>query len=176
MKNPLNHLVIGLLLIITTSTLTYAITQTDFPDVDSNEWYADGINYVSDAQLMTGYENGDFGPENQVLRAELATILQRFDERTLASQTANFTNVLCDLGKRVKLYEDPTKKQILYGVSDFSSGYVEDTFLYNDTGERVGSIYRTDVAGGANTCTLNGESICASLQNLICEGTEESDF
>ncbi len=172
MRNRLTHFGIGFILIFALAGITYAAAQITFSDVDPNAWYADGVSYASNKGLMTGYSDGTFGPENPVLRGELATILQRFDERTLASQTANFTNVLCDLGKRVKLYEDPATKQILYGVGDFSSGIVETTRIYNTAGEKVGSIIPSDVEGEADSCTLNDGYDCATFKAVICEGIE----
>lgn len=53
--------------------------MTNFPDVSENDWFYPGVVYVSDNGIMTGYENGNFGPNDGVNRAQLATILQRVD-------------------------------------------------------------------------------------------------
>jgi len=46
-----------------------------FPDVPSSHWAAEAIQVVKDAGLMTGREDGSFGPNEPVTRAQMAVIL-----------------------------------------------------------------------------------------------------
>lgn len=48
-----------------------------FPDVPGDHWAAEAIRIVRDAGLMTGREDGTFGPNEPVTRAQLAAILAR---------------------------------------------------------------------------------------------------
>lgn len=56
-----------------------------FPDVDPGAWYYDTVNWASDAGLITGYEDGTFGPDDVLERGQFITILYRMavpeDER-----------------------------------------------------------------------------------------------
>lgn len=48
-----------------------------FPDLASNHWAIDDIKKVVAAGIMKGYDDGNFGPQNPVTRAEAATIINR---------------------------------------------------------------------------------------------------
>lgn len=53
----------------------------NFPDVESNRWYAKFIEQVSDAGYMIGDDKGNFRPDEPLTRAEAATIIARFLDR-----------------------------------------------------------------------------------------------
>ena len=86
--------IIGLFFALPMSALASIIATPDFPDVDSDKWYADSVYHASQAGWINGYGNGNFGPENAVLRAELANILVRYDE-TLEKMHDDLQNILC---------------------------------------------------------------------------------
>ncbi len=46
-----------------------------FEDVDSAEWYAPYINYAAEQGIVSGYEDGTFGPSNNLKRGEVAKIV-----------------------------------------------------------------------------------------------------
>jgi hypothetical protein len=52
-----------------------------FPDVTYDKWYGDGVKFVKDYNLMSGYSGGDkdglFGPDDLIKRGQIATILYR---------------------------------------------------------------------------------------------------
>ncbi len=50
-----------------------------FPDVPDDHTHANGIEWAAENGLMVGYNNGNFGPEDPVLRGQLATIFLRYD-------------------------------------------------------------------------------------------------
>ena len=50
-----------------------------FPDVPDDHIHANGIQLASDNNLMRGYDNGNFGPEDPLTRAQLSTIFFRYD-------------------------------------------------------------------------------------------------
>jgi len=86
--------IIGLLFALPMSALAYIIAPPDFPDVDRDAWYADGVYHARQAGWVNGYENGNFDPENPVLRAELANILVRYNE-TVEKMHNDLQNILC---------------------------------------------------------------------------------
>ena len=64
----------------------------EFPDCNPNEWYASAVTYVSDKGLITGYNDGTFGPYDNVTRGQLVTILWRMEGKPVSS-SAGFSDV-----------------------------------------------------------------------------------
>ena len=68
-----------------------------FSDVSADAWYAEYINYVAENGLMNGYEDGRFGPNDNVTREQIAAILFRYAEykgydTTLTGNVASFSD------------------------------------------------------------------------------------
>lgn len=70
---------IFLLLVLPLGVLAARLPIPNFPDVDPMQWYYTGIDYVVRKGWITGYDNGYFGTNDAVSRAQLATILTRYD-------------------------------------------------------------------------------------------------
>lgn len=49
--------------------------QNPYSDVDEDTWYYNAVKYVTENNLMGGYGNGKFGPDDILSRAQLAQIL-----------------------------------------------------------------------------------------------------
>lgn len=49
-----------------------------FADVDTNAYYADAVVWAENAGVVNGYGNGSFGPNENVTREQLVTILYRY--------------------------------------------------------------------------------------------------
>lgn len=51
-----------------------------FPDVDktAGSWYAGYVGWASENGIITGYDNGNFGPNDPVTREQMATIIIRY--------------------------------------------------------------------------------------------------
>lgn len=64
----------------------------EFPDCNPNEWYASAVTYVSDKGLITGYNDGTFGPYDNITRGQLVTILWRMKGKPVSS-SAGFSDV-----------------------------------------------------------------------------------
>ncbi|MDW5299933.1 MAG: S-layer homology domain-containing protein [Sedimentibacter sp.] len=52
----------------------------DFPDVNFDRWSTKHIATLSNGNIIEGYPDGSFKPENPITRAELATIASKFDK------------------------------------------------------------------------------------------------
>ncbi len=52
------------------------------PDVDSRNVYKAAISYAMSTGIVTGYEDGTFKPDNNITRAEVVTMVNRFLGRT----------------------------------------------------------------------------------------------
>lgn len=51
-----------------------------FPDVKENEYYTDAVAWAAQNNIVRGYEDGTFRPDNNISRQEMAVILQRMCE------------------------------------------------------------------------------------------------
>ncbi len=49
-----------------------------FPDVPSGQWYTDAVCWAAANQIVSGYENGRFAPDDLLTREQLAAILMRY--------------------------------------------------------------------------------------------------
>ena len=52
--------------------------ENDFSDVNEGDWYNNNISTVAAAGIVNGYDDGTFGPNKKITRAEFATIAARF--------------------------------------------------------------------------------------------------
>lgn len=55
--------------------------EQKFNDVTDGQFYSDAITWASEFGVITGYENGDFGPADVINREQLATMLYRYAEK-----------------------------------------------------------------------------------------------
>ena len=72
----------------------------DFPDCSPTDWYADFVTYVSDNGIMGGYSGdqyGWFGPEDQITRGMVATLLYRLAGEPPAYGADPFSDVDYDM-------------------------------------------------------------------------------
>lgn len=51
----------------------------DFSDVSAKDWSNNAISTMANAEIVNGYEDGSFRPQDSITRAEFATIAARFD-------------------------------------------------------------------------------------------------
>ncbi|MDR1158409.1 MAG: S-layer homology domain-containing protein [Oscillospiraceae bacterium] len=50
-----------------------------FPDVAAGEYYTDAVIWAAAEKIVLGYPNGKFGPNENVTREQLATIIHRYE-------------------------------------------------------------------------------------------------
>ncbi|WP_346960990.1 GH25 family lysozyme [Faecalicatena contorta] len=63
--------------------------STRFPDVKNNEFFTEGALWASSAGITTGYENGCFGPADEITREQMAVMLNRYAKYQGYSVTAS---------------------------------------------------------------------------------------
>ena len=63
-----------------------------FSDVAADDWFNTAVSTLSKLQILTGYPDGSFGPNDPITRAEFAAIAARFDTHT-ANSTAGFSDI-----------------------------------------------------------------------------------
>jgi len=54
-----------------------------FPDVPDTEYYSNAVANLARMGIVTGYESGNFGPNDTLTRGQIATILVRYDEKMI---------------------------------------------------------------------------------------------
>ncbi len=53
-------------------------TGTAFSDVPADKWYTDAVTWASANNIVNGYGNGRFGPDDPITREQMAVILYRY--------------------------------------------------------------------------------------------------
>lgn len=54
------------------------IQTSGFKDVSSSEWYANAVSWAAICEIITEYSNGDFKPNVNITREQLAVMLYRY--------------------------------------------------------------------------------------------------
>jgi len=52
----------------------------DFPDVPTDAWYANYVGFAQKIEIVGGYQNGTFGPANNMTRAQVAKVVVKLLE------------------------------------------------------------------------------------------------
>lgn len=90
--------VIALIAVLALTLSTVALGAT-YSDVAEDSAYSVAVESLSKLGIVTGYEDGTYGPEKAVTRAEMAALIARIQgyEETASAQTATvFTDVPAD--------------------------------------------------------------------------------
>ncbi len=64
-----------------------------FNDVTEDAWYYSAVKYVYENNIIKGYTNGNFGPNDNLTRAMLVTILHRMEKEPSVTTSNNFPDV-----------------------------------------------------------------------------------
>ena len=68
----------------------YNVEEEGYPDVTKNDWFYNAVKYVSDLGMMNGYtagaDNGKFGPNDNITRGQIVTILYRRENKPNTSE------------------------------------------------------------------------------------------
>ena len=93
----MNKILKGLLLSATAMVLTFG-TANAFPDVSDSHWAAPQIKLLSEQGVIVGYPDGTFQPDENVTRAEFASMAIKAlgQHHTKVIQPVNFTDIDVD--------------------------------------------------------------------------------
>jgi hypothetical protein len=70
------------------------VFASDFPDVKDTEYYSEPVNVLSGLGVIGGFPDGTFGPEKEVTRAQMATMIVNALGMTVTGQSdTKFTDV-----------------------------------------------------------------------------------
>ena len=87
---------------ILTAVLVFSVALPamafQFPDVPTNHWAAEQMDILSDKGVIVGYPDGTFRPDENVTRAEFASMAIKAlgQEHTSVAQPVNFTDITED--------------------------------------------------------------------------------
>ena len=98
----------------------FAETGNVFPDVELGRWSAHDIEYMASKQIIYGYTNGEFKPQNNLTRAEFAALIRRFAKLRKSDKE----NPFHDLDTSHWAYEDI----LALNASGLLEGYEDGTY------------------------------------------------
>lgn len=88
-----------------------------FTDVNENDWYYEGVRYVTERKLMNGVSEKDFAPNEGFTRAMLVTVLYRAENEPDVEEGIPFSDIDAEA-----YYKDAViwakKSEIVTGVSE----------------------------------------------------------
>ena len=98
----------------------FVATGIAFPDVNMERWSAHDIEYMASKQIIYGYTNGEFKPQNNLTRAEFAALIRRFAKLRKSDKE----NPFHDLDTSHWAYEDI----LALNASGLLEGYEDGTY------------------------------------------------
>lgn len=111
-------------------------SDTDFNDVEIEDWYGDDVYYLSTKGIVNGYHDGDFRPENTINRAEfIAMIIRTLKEEELLSDY-DYSMATMDYDQPFNdtpMYEWYTNDIKAATYKQLINGYNDKTFRPNNT-------------------------------------------
>ena len=79
--------IVSFFLFILSGTALAAVageTWKGFPDVEKGSYYETSVGGVFTPGIISGYDTGNFGPQDNVSRAQVATMLDRYNQKVVA--------------------------------------------------------------------------------------------
>lgn len=106
----INKILMGLMalgLSLSQNHFVSAQMKNTFPDVPSSHWAYESINQLVELGYVKGYSNGKFGINDNVTRAQAATILVRWlKDEGVISYKENITNSFTDVPESYWAHDD----------------------------------------------------------------------
>ncbi len=62
----------------------------DFEDVEADMWYTEAIEWAVSEEIFLGYGDGTFGPNDQITREQMVTVMYRFETENGKTITTDF--------------------------------------------------------------------------------------
>lgn len=100
------------------------VNQNEFKDIKTNDWFHDSVISVYEKQIMKGYGDKTFLPDNNITRAEFAAVFSKF----IYDGTDKFEVNYNDLNVNDWFYTSVSKMT----NCGYMNGYEDGTFKPND--------------------------------------------
>ncbi|MBQ5995958.1 MAG: S-layer homology domain-containing protein [Clostridia bacterium] len=138
-----------------TKSVSLPKTYDGFPDVKEGSWYYDAVKYCAQSGYMSGYQNENFGPNDNLKRQDFVVILANIAKADL-SKYQNTESKLKDV-KKGAYYAAAVNWAV---DKNIIAGYDNGNFGVNDniTREQIAVIlyrYKNEPAVGSITATLS---------------------
>lgn len=104
-----------------------------FTDVKNGVYYQDAVGWAAENNLIKGYGDGRFGPENSITREQIAAVLYRYAQSLGKGFTGNWTYSL-DYSDRSKISDGAYESVAWLTKNGIFSGKEDGSF---DPGETV---------------------------------------
>jgi len=140
-------------LAVTLSVTLPATAQSRFMDVNSSYWASEYVQALTEASIISGYEDGTFRPDRQMTRAEFASILSGGFPTAEVRAPITFSDVPTDhwaAGAIASAY-----------AKGFLSGYPDGTFGLDQPITRLEVLLSLTSGLGIDTSGANGEALAA---------------
>lgn len=95
--------------------------NSSFPDVDEDAWYNKYIAYLEDKDVLSGYEDGTFRPNNTIARGEISAVIARAQRYEIMPYSGMFVDVI-DYDWAKDYIETLATKNIVSGYEDGTFG------------------------------------------------------
>lgn len=119
--------------------------NSPFADVSPGAWYADAVNWAAGQVVVKGYGNGNFGPEDPIIREQLAVMLWR---DTGSLEVAG------------SLSDYPDANQVSYWAEEGTLWAVEEGILQGEEGHLLAPVNNATRAEAATML----QRFCEDLQ------------
>ena len=144
-----------------TRVIEYEIPTPDFPpfpDVPVEKWSSGNIAAAKRRGMVKGYDNGNFGPNDPMTRAELATVLVRLAREEGRQHTLSEAVAFPDV-ERNAWYFDYVVDAVMYGLV---TGYPNGTFGPDAT------VTRAEAVTMINRVLSRNPDTASELRRLTC--------
>lgn len=118
--------------------------KSKFKDIKSNEWYANSIGYLSKYDIIKGYADGTFKPDESVTRAEFVAMAVRYHGLFNEVKNTGYTVKYTDLKKGYWAYNDIALAKDI----GWLNGYADGTFRGDNNITRAEVVTVTNRATG----------------------------
>lgn len=90
-----------------------------FQDVEDDSWYEKGVYWAADMGIVQGYGDGTYGPDDEITREQLVTMLWRYVGSPASSHSiAHFTDADAVSGYAEEAIRWANENKILNGMGD----------------------------------------------------------
>lgn len=118
--------------------------KSTFKDIDKNAWYADYVGYLVKYNVINGYNDGTFRPEDNVTRAEFVTMAVRYYEIFNEIKKTGYTVKYTDVSTNYWAYTDIAFAKNI----GWLNGYADGTFKGDNNITRAEVVTVTNHATG----------------------------
>lgn len=89
--------------------------KASFKDLDDGKWYSDAVVWAAEKKVASGYDNGNFGINDNITRAELITMLYRYSGEKSVADLSEFSDCesVADWARNAMMWA--TKNGIIIG-------------------------------------------------------------